>query len=197
MLYNNYDEYMRNVLGYGHSSGNMYENFDNNYYAYDNGYNNFYNNASNIEEMYPDIYKLINPMVCEICKKNNQPITEDLVEQMTNNIYDNVVNRVEVQNIINVNIETRDTNSHRENKSTEAGMQKNDCGVSCSRINNSKNIENRAPYNPSRPRRNRLLQDLIRVLLLNEFRRDNRPPVRPRPRPNQPGSMPMPPRPWF
>lgn len=227
MLYNNYEEYMRNVLGHSYTPGNTYEQFDNNYYSYDkfnhnnchncNPYNNCpncmnynftnrntqytnsYNTPSNIEQMYPDLYKLINPMVCDMCDRNNQPITEDLVEQMTNNIYDNVVNRVEIQNVINLNIETRDT---------EAGTSKNDC-VSCSRVNNSnnrslnnssvinsktkeneKNTENRSPEPASRPRRNRLLQDLIRILILNELLRRNRPPFRP-------GPMPMPPRPWF
>lgn len=227
MLYNNYEEYMRNVLGHSYTPGNTYEQFDNNYYSYDkfdhnnchncNPYNNCpncmnynftnrntqytnsYNTPSNIEQMYPNLYKLINPMVCDMCDRNNQPITEDLVEQMTNNIYDNVVNRVEIQNVINLNIETRDI---------EAGTSKNDC-VSCSRVNNSnnrslnnssvinsktkeneKNTENRSPAPASRPRRNRLLQDLIRILILNELLRRNRPPFRP-------GPMPMPPRPWF
>lgn len=238
MLYNNYEEYMRNVLGHSYTPGNTYEQFDNNYYSYDkfdhnnchncNPYNNCpncmnynftnrntqytnsYNTPSNIEQMYPDLYKLINPMVCDMCDKNNQPITEDLVEQMINNIYDNVVNRVEIQNVINLNIETRDMSTFKETRDTEAGTSKNDC-VSCSRINNANNrslnnssvinsktkeneksTENRSPLQSSRPRRNRLLQDLIRILILNELSRRNRPPFRP-----GPGPMPMPPRPWF
>ena len=120
--------------------------------------------------MYPDLYRLINPLVCDMCDKNNKPITEDLVEQMTNHIYDNVVNRVEIQNVINLNIETRNSKTKE----------------------NEKDIENRSPVPASRPRRNRLLQDLIRILLLNELLRRNRPPFRP-----GPGPMPMPPRPWF
>ena len=178
MLYNNYEEYMRNVLGHSYTPGNTYEQFDNNYancmnYNFANrntSYTNPYNNSSNIEDMYPDLYRLINPLVCDMCDKNNKPITEDLVEQMTNHIYDNVVNRVEIQNVINLNIETRNSKTKE----------------------NEKNIENRSPVPASRPRRNRLLQDLIRILLLNELLRRNRPPFRP-----GPGPMPMPPRPWF
>lgn len=236
MLYNNYEEYMRNVLGHSYKPGNTYEQFDYNYYdkydynncnncnAYNNcqncmnynftnrntQYTNSYNNLLNIEQMYPDLYKIINPMVCDMCDKNNQPITEDLVERMTNNIYDNVVNRIEIQNVINLNIETREMNVCRDAKDREAEISKSDC-VSCSRINNStsrvlnnnsvinskvkeneKNTENRSPISASRPRRNRMLQDLIRILILNELLRRNRPPFRP-----GPGPMPMPPRPWF
>lgn len=177
MLYNNYEEYMRNVLGHSYTPGNTYEKFDKCYYNFTNRntpYNYSYNELSNIEQMYPSLYKLINPMVCEMCDRNNQHITEDLVEQMTNHIYDNVVNRVEIQNIINLNIETRDMNSATVKEVKD------------------KTKENRSPAPASRPRRNRLLQDLIRILILNELLRRNRPPVRP-----APGPMPMPPRPWF
>ena len=236
MLYNNYEEYMRNVLGHSYMPGNTYEQFDYNYYdkydynncnnsnAYNNcqncmnynftnrntQYTNSYNNLSNIEQMYPDLYKIINPMVSDMCDKNNQSITEDLVERMTNNIYDNVVNRIEIQNVINLNIETREMNTCRDAKDKEAEILKSDC-VSCSRINNSnsrasnnnsvinskvkeneKSTENRSITSAPRPRRNRMLQDLIRILILNELLRRNRPPFRP-----GPGPMPMPPRPWF
>lgn len=196
MLYNNYEEYMRNVLGHSYTPGNTYEKFDNCYYNYINRntpYNYSYNDLSNAEQMYPSLYKLINPMVCEMCDRNNQPITEDLVEQMTNHIYDNVVNRVEIQNIINLNIETRDISESKETKDIkekEAGIYKNDCAT-CSRLN--KNAENRSPVQTSRPRRNRLLKDLIRILILNELLRPNRPPFRPGPSPMPP----RPPRPWY
>ena len=58
--------------------------------------------------MYPDIYKIINPMVCRACDNNTQPVTEYLIEQMTDDIYDNAVKRFEVRNVINLNIETRE-----------------------------------------------------------------------------------------
>lgn len=179
MLYNNYEEYMRNVLGHSYRPGNTYEQFNYNYYdRYD--YNNCKNcnNISNIEQMYPDLYKIINPVVCDMCTRNNQPITEELIEQMTNNIYDKVVNRIEIQNVINLNIETREMNVGRDAKDKEG---------------------NRSSISAPRTRRNRMLQDLIRILILNELR-SNRPPFRPGPGPipgQGPQPMPMPPRPWF
>lgn len=196
MLYNNYEEYMKNVIGssnipsnpyrycncgsqYGNEYGNTYGSVRNNQYGnqfanqYNNQYGNMYNNPQqiNVEQLYPDIYKMINPMVCEMCDLNNEPITEELVDRMTNVIYDNVVNRVEVQNIINVNIETRKAD----------GESSNDKGT-CKKENRTTSsiIENRQQNNPShRPRRNRLLQDLIRILILNRLLRPNRPPFRP------------------
>lgn len=184
MLYNNYEEYMKNVIGssnipsnpyrycncgsqYGNEYGNTYGSVRNNQYG------NIYNNLQqiNVEQLYPDIYKIINPMVCEMCDSNNEPITEELVDRMTNVIYDNVVNRVEVQNIINVNIETRKADGESSN---DKGTRKKEDRTT------SSIIENRQQNNSSlRPRRNRLLQDLIRILILNRLLRPNRPPFRP------------------
>ena len=215
MLYNNYEDYMRNVLGCSNMSNNPYEQSDWNYQHYNtyssqcgnpyvnqysNQYSNMYNNSMSLaecEQMYPEIYKVINPLVCEMCDNNNQPITEELVEQMTNRIYDNVENRVEIQNIVNLNIETRNVNSDSSgnNDTTCKCGDKSVCNdkCMCKKENRSTSTisEIRQQNNPTfRPRRNRLLRDLIRILILNRLFRHNRPPFRPGPRP-------MPPRPGF
>lgn len=234
MYYNDYEDYMRNVLGYSNPNNSTYQNFSNNYNMdYNMNYSNMnydrmncnnpnydnmmccnmptnqFQNRNNstsenqIEQMYPEIYKIINPMVCQKCDNNTQPVTEYLIDQMTNEIYDNVVNRVEIQNVININVETReaDTKENRgeANNSSVSSSISNNRSISSSSSNNmnvsttnsSKNSTNshqkvkenieetretRLPseQNQSR-RRNTLLRDLIRILILNRLLRPNRP----------------------
>ena len=174
--------------------------------------------------MYPEIYKIINPMVCRMCDNNTQPVSEYLIEQMTDDIYDNVVNRVEIQNVINLNIGTRETdveiNTNREenNRSNSSTLNLQNRGTtnsantssSLSSSNNNATIKNkeiketdeRETRSPIPRRRNRLLRDLIRILILNRLirpGRPNRPPFRPGPGgprppfPNRPGMGPRPP----
>ena len=220
MYYNDYEDYMRNVLGYNNMRDNTYS-----YFSRDTS-------NSNIEQMYPEIYKIINPMVCRACDNNTQPISEYMVEQMTDDIYDNVVNRVEIQNVINLNIgTTRDDDmevalnreeDNSRNGSVNNNTQQNRSGVSFSNnaLNNSsqnnslgktssnaivsKVTESEVRETRSPRRRNTLLRDLIRILILNRLirpGRPNRPPYRPGPggpigpRPGFPGMPPRPPMP--
>ena len=83
-----YEEYMRSVLGYepmGYS--NTYDNM-----GYDTMYNNNimnYNEMRNeeIEDCYPDIYRIVYPMVQKACMQNTRPLTRELIDNMTNEIY--------------------------------------------------------------------------------------------------------------
>lgn len=252
MYYNDYEDYMRNVLGYNNYNNNdstygcdncygmNYNNANNNCIGCNcgaiprnqmnnmNSFSNRDNQASNIEQMYPEIYKIINPMVCRMCDNNTQPISEYMIEQMTDDIYDNVVNRVEIQNVINLNIgTTRDADVevvldreevNNRNNSTNTNAQQNRSNVSSSNtaannstLGNSTNKTNistnskideqeiRETRSPQPRRRNTLLRDLIRILILNRLIRPGRPPFRPgpgpRPRPGFPGMPPRPPMP--
>ena len=215
MYYNDYEDYMRNILGYSGINSNTYD------------FQDRANSASNIEQMYPEIYKVINPMVCKMCDSNTQPVTEYLIEQMTDDIYDNVVNRIEIQNVINVNIGTRDYDNENEEKNLNRGENSNNRSsvnnlssrsngnTLNSNINSSSTKpisyakpkedieENRETRSPHRQRRNMLLRDLIRILLLNRLIRPERPPRPPRPCyggqcpgiPGRPGQYPRPPMP--
>lgn len=84
-MYNtSYEEYMRTVLGYTPST--MQDVYTmNDYYPRQN------NNNYDIQEMYPDIYKRIYPLVCNECSSNKMPITQENLEQMTDNIYNQIV----------------------------------------------------------------------------------------------------------
>lgn len=232
MYYNDYEDYMRNALGYSNANESTYQRYDDNCcgMSYNNAnyngmnYNNMNydnipyndmsvnqfqnrNDSATIERMYPEIYRVINPMVCRMCDNNSQPVTEYLVEQMTDDIYDNVVNRVEIQNVINLNIGTREADVEVEdccdnrsdnvavsNRSSSNSSNNNtkENSASSKIANSVKSEEDRESRSPqSQPRRrNRLLRDLIRILILNRLlrRRPNRPPFRPGQRPGMPGN---------
>lgn len=167
-----YEEYMRSVLGYNQMPNNLYTtNYDD--YYYDMSYLNNNNNTNTelIESMYPEIYRIVYPMVCKICNQNsNREITRELVDNMTEEIY--------------VNIEAEDTRSAT---STVARPVLKNGDV---RNPNAKEPEVRGENR----QRNFLLRDLIRILILRELlNRPNRPGQMPGPMP--PPRPPRPPRP--
>ena len=195
MEYQNYEEYMRSVLGYAPQNPNIYESYDNTYYR-----NEYVNHFSEEEanELYPEIYRLINHMVCKVCETNIQPITKDLIEKMTEEVYNAIE---DTQSVVNVRIET--PKEVRQNSNSNVGKVENRGERSTKRIEELKNtsVANRVKENvesslsrgEDRIRRpqNSSLRDLIKILILKQLiGGNNRPPVRP-PRPPYPG-MPSP-----
>lgn len=191
MNYQNYEEYMRNVLGYSPYIDRNYTYTDaqEDMYTYTDEMSVSERPTQDLTSLYPEIYKIIYPMVCKVCNMNyNREITKDLLEQMTDDIYRNV--EPEEQ-----------TTSQR----TEIQLKNGDVI----------NPNAKEPEQSTRETRqnNFLLRDLIRILILKELGRPNRPPMRPpfppgmgRPpmgpgmSPNRPGRPPMgppPPRPRY
>ncbi len=169
MDYQNYEEYMRSVLGYS-PMGNIYTD------TYDSRNDYYYDMADNmlnrnLDMYYPDIYKIVYPMVCKICNQNmNREITEDMIENMTDEIYRNV-----------------------EDVGTELSVQSNRTQTQL-KNGDVRNPNAKEPETRETRQRNFLLRDLIRILILRELSRPNRPPYRPPVRPPRP---PRPPRnPW-
>ena len=87
-----YDDYMKSVLGYDTENyKNTYRNY-NDYMDYTN-YNNVVSQMDRsreeaiLEECYPDIYKIVYPMVRKACMKNTKDVSSRLVDEMTNEIY--------------------------------------------------------------------------------------------------------------
>lgn len=110
-MYNNisYEEYMQQVLGYTPRS--MQDTFNtNDYYIMQN--NNLVNmNNQNLEELYPDIYKKVYPLVCNECNRNTMPITNETLEEMTDNVFNAI--SVDLKIETNVKVDTRNDNSRQ------------------------------------------------------------------------------------
>ena len=183
-----YEEYMRNVLGY--EPIRYRDTYDAEYNDYMN-YSNFNIpqqfetniETSRLESCYPDIYNLVYPMVKKACSKNNRALSSDLVDELTNEIYNAI-----------------EDDSLNENRTSEIKNRSIDVKTSSKSIENKTNlIRQESSSKEDRQIRNQGLQDLIKILLIRELLNrprpfPPRPPVRP---PMPPGPGPRPPRPPF
>lgn len=181
MYYQNYDEYIRSILGYPvlTSTNNQYMNMNQSTYNY--GYTeNKSMYSQDIMNLYPEIYKIINPMVCKICESNTKPITKELVDQMTDEIYLNIEtdNTFSDMNIVNVKINAENnnkekndskignTNNSRKNQINYKSEKRND-NVKDKDINSMSN--SRIDENTRITYKNPILRDLIKILILNQL----------------------------
>lgn len=202
MYYQNYEDYMRQVLGYPINDSNIYENYNYmNQINYEDTYpfrdENYISNMSEdeVRECYPEIYNLVYPMVCKVCEANTQPITKELIEKMTDEVYfaiedsSTVVNirvdtpKVEDKNNLSVSQQRKDriqgredSRIHRRDTSITSSQEKRDI---------SPKVKESRQFNSG-------LRDLIKILLL--FRLFGNRPGKPRPpRPPFPGGPGKPP----
>ena len=171
-MYNEpYEEYMRNIFGYPLDYRNTYE-MDNTMY---NGYmqynNTMQNNNEELEDCYPEIYKVVYPMVKKACMTNTKPVTKELIDDMVVEIHSAFEQQSEVTNV-NINVGNNGNN-------VRSVDTKN------SRIDTK--VENKAESKENREKEDRgnnfLMNDLIRILILRELLNNNRPPAPPRPMP--------------
>ena len=181
MDYQNYEEYMRSILGYSPYSERNY--------TYTNEQEDMYSYADEMAVMqptqdltpfYPEIYRIIYPMICKVCNINSgRELTKELLEQMTDEIYKNVEPEEECPRKAPEPLKNGDV---RNPNAKEPEISKSETRQT-----------------------NFLLRDLIRILILREFGIPGRPPMRPPfppgGRPPRPGNMrpPMgpPPRPRY
>ena len=181
MGYQNYEEYMRSVLGYSPYVENDYTYTDEqeDIYAYSNDMMQMQQQQTqDVTPFYPEIYKIIYPMVCKVCNTNSgRELTKDLLEQMCDEIYRNVEPEQESESTVRNQVPLKNGDVRNPNA--------------------------KEPIQPVKETRqtNFLLRDLIRILILREWGRPMRPPQRPpfpggRPPmgPGGPGNM-QPPRP--
>lgn len=177
-----YEEYIRSILGYPNynSNNSCYREDDYNF-----NMRNQTNNEANsqLEACYPEIYKVVYPMVNKACISNTKPVTSELIDELTDEIYAAVENDTEINININLTNEVQSTGNRNTPNRTQAEKVKE------------------VPQNRGEDRqfRNRGLQDLIRILLIRELLGrpgrfpgnrppfpPNRPPMRP-PFPGGPG----------
>ena len=173
MYDNNYEEYIRTILGYPSQ----------------NNFNPMYNNMSinetyvgsersNLEDFYPEIYKIIYPMVRKACERNSMINTEEDLERLTEEIY----SALEDNNQINVNINLG-------NNVTTNTTNRNDINKE---LKNSDNKDESREEKRIFPNNN--LRDLIRILLIRELLRRPHHNFPPRPNPRPPMRPPIRPR---
>ena len=90
-----YEEYMRSVLGY--QPMNAYNmNYDNWEMSNMNAMNTI--QMQELEKCYPDIYRIVYPMIQRACSKNTRPITRELIDSMTDEIYFTLEDKEMIEN---------------------------------------------------------------------------------------------------
>lgn len=187
-MYNEtYDDYIRSILGYPpiSSLNNEYDDYINQNMNYNMTSNMMNTNSMNtatdmdLESCYPEIYKIVYPMVCKKCDDVRMPVTNEDIENMTDEIYFALEGREEVQLNINLGNEVRSSEKSSTN-TTRMVDKKPEVKVSDT---SSEKRETR--------QFNRGLRDLIQILLIRELLRRRRRPGRPpMPRPPMPGPRP-------
>ena len=110
-----YQEYINNLLGYNLMENNIDLDTNINTYRRSDG--------NSLDEYYPDIYKIVYPMVCKSCLYITGEITEELVENLTNEIYDNL-EKEEMQEETR-NMQTKHRNIRYTNNNLEEKRQRN------------------------------------------------------------------------
>lgn len=177
-MYNNesFEEYIRQILGYPTNNYNV------SFMNEPNMRSNQISTNEELEKYYPEIYKVVYPMVNSRCSRINEPVTQELIEQVT----DEIASAVEPKEI-NLNINLNNEISNNKEKQVE-NQTKDLTSVS----NNDVKVE-------SSEEQKRIgafgsLEDLIKILIIRELLgRPSRPPFPPpRPCPG-PGPCPFPP----
>ena len=114
-----YDEYMRSVLGY--------QPMNNHTYGYGMNFENFEmaNMSSTntvqmreLEDCYPEIYRIIYPMVQKACNQNTRPLTRELIDSMTEEIYFAIEDKDMIEN--------REKEEKKENRQIRRNTNLND-----------------------------------------------------------------------
>lgn len=175
MYYQNYEDYMRAVLGYPIEKRE-------NYIPIEQSYNleSRVTKTKELEECYPEVYRIINPIVCEICNKYNGNYTKDTINTMVDEVYKRINLNNEISIKINLDNKIQEKEIHRNNLKTGINNRISDDNIRKNIENeNSRQIRNSNPF----------LNDLIRILILNQILNGGglfpgrppqpRPPVRP------------------
>lgn len=176
-MYNEtYDEYIRSILGYPSHGPQEYQDYQEYRNPTFNTNINISGNNVELENSYPEIYKIVYPMVAKKCDNmRGEAITKDDIQNMTDEIY----YALETKNETRVNINL--TNDVSTKNITRTENRRPDVKISETKGDNSEKRQI-----------NSGLRDLIQILLIRELLNRRRPPFRP-PMPNPPGPGPRPP----
>ena len=195
MYYQNYEDYMRSVLGYPMENLDTYGMM--NYTDERSNFNVPYQDTKELEDCFPEVFRIISPIVCDVCDNCTRPVTRVMVDNMVEEVF----RRIEINNEISIKINIDNRSSENEEENRNSALKTNAVrNTSSESVKRNTEVENRQIR-----RRNPFLRDLIRILILQRLLGGGffpgRPPFRPRPpmRPPFPGGpgggMPRPPRP--
>lgn len=157
MFDNVYQEYIDSIymtnFNQNRTKTTNFENTMNSDYLFPNTVNNEY-----LEKFYPDIYRLLNPMIKHVCMKNVNQLSEKTINGMVEEVYSNFISDPNSVDDFNSGHEFR---SGKNSETSFTGKAKNSI-LSTSRRNEA--IEKRQTKEE-----NYILRDLIRILIVREL----------------------------
>ncbi|MCI8654993.1 MAG: hypothetical protein HFJ48_03860 [Clostridia bacterium] len=197
-MYNNvYEDYIRSMIGRNTAipandysncgnnmyNGNIYENDIYGSYEFDNNFMNAQmlnpvNTNFNLEECYPELYRLLYPMIQKVCMKCTRSLSKDVINEMVEEVYSNFVGNEGELTQININLSnevgiSKSTTTSNVQTNRDTSVTDTRTNTSLNRNNNSiksvdKKNEDRSENRQAR-QRNPILNDLIRILILREL----------------------------
>lgn len=164
MYYQNYDDYMRDVFYFNQmpnqiQNPNMgFQNMGFNQQPNQMGQMSPMNQGMNYNNMFPSIYRIVQPVVSRVVTGNNfQYLTDDNLNSMVDTVY----------NIVEGDVMSSSENDNQTVQPTSAQATRTQTTTTTTTTNNSNNVS--ASRNCENQNATVLLKDLIKILLLKEI----------------------------
>lgn len=179
MFYSNNDGYMQDLYFYNQIPNTYMNNFGNNMMGNSNimpnnmqPSNQMMTNpgmipnaipVQNLNNLYPSIYRILNPVVSRVVLNNNQPISEDLLNNMTDTVF----------NIVEGQVDLGDDQVQRNNSNENQISSNTSSNTSVNNNSSARTTENNRQQSTQTSFRNNrgesLLRDLIKILIIKEL----------------------------
>ena len=168
-MYNNvYQDYINSILG---TTPINQVNFENNNKVIRNSYYRFPTNTNSSQNdltmLYPEIYKLLNPMIQSACMRYTSPLTEKALDDMVEDIYSHFT--TEDATIININL----TNNIKGGSATNKNATTSSANTNSLTKNTSPASSNANTTSKDQPAvqsaNSNILRDLIKILIIKEL----------------------------
>lgn len=114
----------------------------------------------NLSNLYPSIYRIINPVAARVVSNNNQPITEDSLNNMTDTVFNIVEGQIDIGEENNTRM-TITENQINSNTNSNSNLQN-------TKAVDSSNRQNK-PANFASNRNETLLRDIIKIIILKNL----------------------------
>ena len=119
MLDNVYQDYINSIIGPTHRNQMNFENTP--FSVAPNVYN------MELERYYPEIYKILYPMIQSACMRNTKPLTEETLNEMVKDIYSNF--NAEDVNDVRSSSKPKDSSSTSKTSSKTDSLEPSAAGI--------------------------------------------------------------------
>ena len=116
--------------------------------------------VQNLNNLYPSIYRILNPVVSKVTTNTNQPITEELLNNMTDTVFNIVEGQIDLPS---EDMQNNENQSNLTSNASSNSSQNRNSEISRQNSQNTQTSKTRCNSNDS------LLKDLIKILIIKEL----------------------------